>query len=78
MADVTVQLRLLTTSVYPQLDSDSDANQCAFGEMDRAALRGGPWIATVADFPQPSLYVRPRPSLILPRDLMTADSAREG
>ena len=40
-----------------QVNGDSDANQCSYGETSRAAKRGGPYIATVADFPQPSLYV---------------------
>ncbi|KAK9807813.1 hypothetical protein WJX72_010109 [[Myrmecia] bisecta] len=34
------------------------ANACAYnGEGNRAADRGGPYIVTVADFPQPSIYV---------------------
>lgn len=33
------------------------ANQCSFGETYRKAKRGGQYIATVADIPQPSIYV---------------------
>ena len=40
-----------------QVNGDSDANACSYGETSRSAIRGGPWIATVADFPQSSLYV---------------------
>lgn len=39
-------------------DMDTGANQCSYGETDRKAKRGGQWVATVADYPQPSLYVR--------------------
>ncbi|KAK9902882.1 hypothetical protein WJX75_009728 [Coccomyxa subellipsoidea] len=38
-------------------DMDTGANQCSYGETDRKAKRGGQWVATVADYPQPSLYV---------------------
>ena len=40
-----------------KVNGDSDANQCSYGETSRTAIRGGPWIATVADFPQSSIYV---------------------
>lgn len=40
-------------------DNSTDANQCAFSaEADRAAMRGGPWVAITADIPQASIYVR--------------------
>ncbi|BDA42283.1 hypothetical protein COCOBI_03-1700 [Coccomyxa sp. Obi] len=44
-------------AIAQTVNGDSDANQCSYGESDRAAKRGGPWVATVADFPQSSLYV---------------------
>ena len=40
-----------------KVNGDSNANQCSYGETSRTAIRGGQWIATVADFPQSSLYV---------------------
>ncbi len=36
----------------------SAANQCAYGPTYRSSKRGGQYIATVADCPQPSIYVR--------------------
>ena len=42
----------------PQQSQDSDANACSYGETYRAAVRGGAYVATPADYPQPSLYVR--------------------
>ncbi|CAK0787274.1 hypothetical protein CVIRNUC_010492 [Coccomyxa viridis] len=44
-------------AVAQTVNGDSDANACSYGETSRSAIRGGPWIATVADFPQSSLYV---------------------
>lgn len=44
-------------AIAQTVNGESSANQCSYGETDRAAKRGGPWIATVADFPQSSLYV---------------------
>ena len=40
-----------------QVNTDSGANQCSFGEADRKAKRGGSYVAVVADLPSPSLYV---------------------
>jgi hypothetical protein len=45
-------------AVAQTVNGDSGANQCSYGETSRVAKRGGDWIATVADFPQSSLYVR--------------------
>lgn len=36
----------------------STANQCAYGQTYRSSKRGGKYVATVADCPQPSIYVR--------------------
>lgn len=33
------------------------SNQCAYGETYRSSKRGGKYIATIADCPQPSIYV---------------------
>ena len=39
-------------------DNSTKANQCAFSaEANRAAMRGGPWVAITADIPQASIYV---------------------
>ena len=44
-------------AVQQTVNTDSGANQCSFGETDRKAKRGGSYIAVVADFPSPALYV---------------------
>ncbi|CAL5229447.1 g12772 [Coccomyxa viridis] len=57
-ANTDAQTTLISAGAVAQtVNGDSDANQCSYGESSRAAKRGGPWIATVADFPQPSLYI---------------------
>ncbi len=48
-------------AVAQTVNGDTGANQCSYGEVDRPAKRGGRWVATVADFPQSSLYVRASP-----------------
>ena len=48
-----------TVRAMPQtVNGDTGANDCSFGEVGRQAIRGGNWVAVVADFPSPSLYVR--------------------
>ena len=49
--------RMRARCLLLQVNGDSDANACSYGETSRSAIRGGPWIATVADFPQSALYV---------------------
>lgn len=44
-------------AIAPQQDLSTDANACSYGETYRLAVRGGAYIATPADYPQPSLYV---------------------
>ena len=44
-------------AILPQVNTDTGANQCSFGEVDRKAKRGGRWVATVADLPAPALYI---------------------
>lgn len=42
----------------PEASLETGANQCSFStENYRAIKRGGAYVATVADLPQPSLYV---------------------
>ena len=42
----------------PQASLESGANQCSYStENYRAIKRGGAYVATIADLPQPSLYV---------------------
>ena len=48
----------------PSQNEDSEANACSYGEAYRIAARGGPYVATTADYPQPSLYVRSRDSAV--------------
>ena len=55
-------------AVQPTKNTDTGANACSFGEVNRKAKRGGRWVATVADLPAPSLYVRIAP---LPLRVMT-------
>ena len=43
----------------PKPNQDSDANACSYGETYREAVRGGPYVATTAAYPQPSIYVSP-------------------
>ena len=39
-------------------DNSTTANQCAYSaEANRAAMRGGQYVAITADIPQPSIYV---------------------
>jgi len=40
------------------VNGDTGANTCSFGEAGRQAIRGGNWVAVVAEFPSPSVYVR--------------------
>lgn len=46
-------------AVRPSAAEDTDANQCSLGELYRIGKRGGPFIATNADIPTASVYVRP-------------------
>ena len=46
-------------AIFPQPSTAAGANQCSFASgIPRAVKRGGSFIATVADLPQPSVYVR--------------------
>ncbi len=38
-------------------NGDTGANECSFASPGRQAIRGGNWVAVVAEFPAPSLYV---------------------
>ena len=47
-------------AILPSANQATGANQCAFStENHRQTKRGGSFVATVADLPQPSIYVRP-------------------
>ena len=48
---------LAAGSTIIEANGESDANVCSYGEAYRRAARGGAYVVTVADFPQPSLYV---------------------
>ena len=39
-------------------NGDTSANECSFASPGRQAIRGGEYVAVVAEFPSPSLYVR--------------------
>ena len=56
-ASIKLGGRMRACCLLLQVNGDSDANACSYGETSRSAIRGGPWIATVADFPQSALYV---------------------
>ena len=56
-ASIKLGSRMRVCCLLLQINGDSDANACSYGETSRSAIRGGPWIATVADFPQSALYV---------------------
>ena len=46
-------------AMLPSADQATGANQCAFSTKNhRATKRGGSFVATVADLPQSSIYVR--------------------
>lgn len=48
-------------AVLPQRSQASTADECSFASVSRAAKRGGSFVVTIADLPQPSLYVSPTP-----------------
>ena len=46
-------------AVLPRASQATNANACSFATARRHAIVGGALVATVADLPNPSVYVRP-------------------
>jgi len=52
---------VMAGAVAPLRSLASTANECSFASVSRAAKKGGGYVVTIADLPQPSLYVSSPP-----------------
>jgi hypothetical protein len=58
LSSMSVETDLIPAgAVAPVRSLASTANECSFASVSRAAKRGGRYVVTIADLPQPSLYV---------------------
>jgi hypothetical protein len=56
-SSLTLEAELISAGAVAQGPGYGTGNECAYGRTYRVARRGGDYIATHADYPEPSVYV---------------------